>query len=354
MFGFLKNRKSNENNRISKNNLNYVHAEAGNPIAQCNLALTYEAEGDFTEAFKWFTKAALQGDTQAQCNLGTCYWQGNGTEVDISQAEFWFLKAAAKRDANAQCNLGQLYKITRKDKVNALLWFEKSAENGNAEAQAFLGEMYDHGEGVQQNLEKAVYWYTQSAERGISRSQFNLAQMYIHGEGVPIDHKRAFEWLEKSAQQGNEGAIKQVNSIVAESKRQNIPFKENELPQKATAFANAAISIKHFFKQVGAPEELIGDPEEHSQGMCRSLYHELELTDGEWIDLDRNILALMIFDRCLKDEIFKEMNPELYKLYLDISGNLIFSITEDHLEISKNDISYNLGQKSMDEIAKLL
>ena len=51
------------------------------------------------------TKAAEQGDAEAQFNLGAMYANGAGVELDIVEAVKWYRKAAEQGHATAQCNL---------------------------------------------------------------------------------------------------------------------------------------------------------------------------------------------------------------------------------------------------------
>ena len=48
---------------------------------------------------------ALQGDAQAQYNLGFMYYKGEGVKQDLSQAKLWYEKAAAQGDAKAKESL---------------------------------------------------------------------------------------------------------------------------------------------------------------------------------------------------------------------------------------------------------
>lgn len=127
----------------------------------------------------------------------------------------------------------------------------------------------------------------------------------------------------------------------------------NDFPQKAIVFANAGVSIKDYIEQLGVPECLVGILDEHTQDMCNPLYAELELTDNQWEELDRDILALMVLDRNLK-EYHTRSTPELYELYSRVSKALIYSLTEGHIEVNQNAITYDLGQKAMDSIGNLL
>ena len=61
---------------------------------------------DDAEAAKWSRKAAEQGDSMAQFNLGLMYDNGRGVPQDNTEAAKWYRKAAEQGYANAQFNLG--------------------------------------------------------------------------------------------------------------------------------------------------------------------------------------------------------------------------------------------------------
>ncbi|KAJ3030999.1 UNVERIFIED_CONTAM: Nuclear receptor sub 2 group C member 2 [Siphonaria sp. JEL0065] len=52
-----------------------------------------------------YSKAALQGDTVAQNNLGDCYYNGNGVRQDYALAVEWYRKAADQGNTHAQKQL---------------------------------------------------------------------------------------------------------------------------------------------------------------------------------------------------------------------------------------------------------
>ena len=56
----------------------------------------------------WYLKAAEQGQVDAQFNLGLCYRDGDGTEIDWSQAHAWFESAADQGDKKAKENTAAL------------------------------------------------------------------------------------------------------------------------------------------------------------------------------------------------------------------------------------------------------
>ncbi len=54
-----------------------------------------------TEAVKWFRKAAVQGNSKAQANLGIMYVLGIGVPKDYVKAHMWFSLAKAEGNEGA-------------------------------------------------------------------------------------------------------------------------------------------------------------------------------------------------------------------------------------------------------------
>jgi TPR repeat protein len=79
---------------------------------------------NYTEAAKWFLKAAERGHKLAQNGLGVCYEKGGyGFSKDYSQAVKWYRMAAEQGEAYAQNNLGACYANgigVSKDRVEAV------------------------------------------------------------------------------------------------------------------------------------------------------------------------------------------------------------------------------------------
>lgn len=63
---------------------------------------------NYTEAVKWYRKAAEQGHAAAQNNLANCYKNGQGVTKDMIKAIEWYKKAAAQGDESAKENLKEL------------------------------------------------------------------------------------------------------------------------------------------------------------------------------------------------------------------------------------------------------
>lgn len=104
---------------------------------------------------------AEEGDAEAQNELGSSYYTGNGVLQDDGEAAQWIKRAADQGYAPAQYNLGLLYFRSRGvlgDDVEAATWYRRAAEQGYAPAQGGLGYMLAYGAGVGENHVEAYMW----------------------------------------------------------------------------------------------------------------------------------------------------------------------------------------------------
>jgi len=137
---------------------------------------------DKEKAVWWYTKAAEQGHSGAQNNLGACYEHGDGVG---------------------------------KNKKKAVKWYRRAADQGHSGAQNNLGSCYERGKGVEEDSccsdrkKKAVKWYTKAAKQGHIGAQRNLAACYEEGKGVEVDLEMAAEWRAKAEEQSNEQDLEQ-------------------------------------------------------------------------------------------------------------------------------------------------
>ncbi len=128
-------------------------------------------------------KQADAGNAEAQFNLGRIYLRGEGStgaayvrEVpkDIPKAVEWFQKAAMQGNVNAQRDLGMLFKLgigVKEDAKSAFMWLQKAAAQGNDVAQYNLGMMYADGAGVKRDLPRASAWLSLAAAQGNEKAK---------------------------------------------------------------------------------------------------------------------------------------------------------------------------------------
>ena len=90
------------------------------------------------QAFAWTQKAADQGDTEAQYNLGVMYYNGDGVAQNFQQALAWYQEAATHGLAGAQFNLGLMYNKGEgvpEDGILGYAWINLAATAGNESAK---------------------------------------------------------------------------------------------------------------------------------------------------------------------------------------------------------------------------
>src|SRR6266446_5952317 len=122
--------------------------------------------GDYATAMKLVRPVAEQGNTSAQYNLGTMYYNGEGT---------------------------------RRDYAEALKWYRMAADHGDVESARRAGFMYANGQGVSRDEAEALKWYRMAADRGDAESQNNLGVIYTDGKGVPANLVEATKWFKVAA-----------------------------------------------------------------------------------------------------------------------------------------------------------
>ena len=85
------------------------------------------------------------------------YSRGDGVPVNLAKGAEWFTKAAMQGDPDAQLNLGMMYErgdgVTRNLRT-AAEWYGKAADQGHVYAQYNLATMYHAGEGVEKECFK--------------------------------------------------------------------------------------------------------------------------------------------------------------------------------------------------------
>ena len=110
------------------------------------------------KAVFWFEKAAHQGHSIAQNNLGALYYSGNGVTKDLKKAVIWFEKAAKQNNPSAQNNLGDILLALRKPWLSAQ-WSQRAAIQGEAKSPVRLAQLWESGQGLRQNFRNAAFWY---------------------------------------------------------------------------------------------------------------------------------------------------------------------------------------------------
>ncbi|KAG0289314.1 hypothetical protein BGZ97_006492 [Linnemannia gamsii] len=195
-------------------------AEQGDSFAQlCVGSLLAYGQGvpqDYTKAATWYLMAANQGLAVAQFYLGVMYYEGLGVPQEYSKAIEWYIKAAQQGHPDAMVSLGIVSARgwgVPEDRSKAVEWFSKAADQGNRGGETLLGLAYLHGHGAPRDVELAMEWFLKAASKGYIDGQVLVGAMYAKGLGVVEDSTRAMEWYLKAANRGHVQARKRFEDL---------------------------------------------------------------------------------------------------------------------------------------------
>ena len=180
-------------------------AQAGDAAAEYRLGRSMlsprPTDSQFASAMPWFRRSAEQGYAPAEYMYGGIFREGRWKNPQ--QLVDWWTKAAEQGDINAQLWLGVHYEDGRdgvkRDYSNAFKWLSLAARQGQPDAQVTLGQMYENGEGVPQDYRVAAYWYRKAADHtvdlgGAGVGANSLAQLYQQGHATPLDYVFVYVW----------------------------------------------------------------------------------------------------------------------------------------------------------------
>ena len=196
------------------------------------MGQSFNDKGNYTEALKWYKKAADNGSSDAQSELGFMYMNGEGVPVNKSEGAKWLIKASENGDIMAQRALGFMYKngdgvpqnISESNK-----WLGKASSqfyeagknnmktNGQVALQFFswvyemgqlpynvwslfhIGEIYYYAEGgVHTDFQEAAKYFKAASDMGNQVAMYYMGICYETGNGVPKDSNMAKQYYSKS------------------------------------------------------------------------------------------------------------------------------------------------------------
>ena len=114
-------------------------AAAGFAPAQATLGTLFAQAKKMDRAVPWWSKAAVQGDAEAQFNLANAYRAGSGVKADFRTAFLLWTNAAAAGVPAAQTRLGLAYakgEGAAADPIEATKWFMVAQRAGDTAAAA--------------------------------------------------------------------------------------------------------------------------------------------------------------------------------------------------------------------------
>lgn len=174
-----------------------------------NQAQSFAKKQEWVSVFNIMYPMALEGNVQAQGNLGMLYNLGRGVAQDKEKAYWWFSEAAESGSINAINNLAVMYyqgSYVKKDEKQAIKLFETTAKAKNVDAMMMLSEIYHK----QHDETKSFEWLKKAADLGNPLAKLRMAMSYENGIGTKTNKSlAALIYRELITTAGNDGEIRQ-------------------------------------------------------------------------------------------------------------------------------------------------
>lgn len=196
----------------SQQSKNTLTPEVQSVAERFAIAMSFDNEKKYEEAFKIYLPLAESGNVGAQFNIAGMYRYGEGVPVNYERSFRWYEKAALQGHAMSQHYLGGLYRTGEgisRDPEKSFYWTEKSARSGNKLAQVRLAILYALGDGIAKDHNTAFLWYEKAAKQGVVTAQYFVARYYCIGfEAAPKNLKTCAKWAKKAQENGSKRAAK--------------------------------------------------------------------------------------------------------------------------------------------------
>lgn len=159
---------------------------AGPVLADVKSGVDAWGSGNYDKAVKEWRQPALDGNADAQFNLGQAYKLGRGVKSNLDIAMDWYSKAARQGHLQASDSLGHL--LHYKGRVSdALPYLEASSQRGEPRAQYLLATELFNGVNARKDWVRAYALMTRASSSGMSAASRSLAQM---DKFIPLEQRQ--------------------------------------------------------------------------------------------------------------------------------------------------------------------
>jgi TPR repeat protein len=247
-------------------------------------------EQDYLKSGIWYSRAAKQGDSTAQYQLGQMYYQGLGVRKDPLEASKWYTFAAEKKHGDAQYQLGYLREKgegLRQDVPQAIQFYKKSAMQKNPEAIYKLGIMRESGNGVRPDFKYALKFYKKAADLACLNAQLRLGHLYSDRDGSVFSVENASKYFKMAADQNHPEAKYRlaIMYLHGDGIKQDLTLAYNLFTESRKLHHKESNSLFQ------APSSIIQNPDVDSEKFqdiltlaCRNNFSSLEYTLGDFYE----------------------------------------------------------------------
>lgn len=167
-------------------------------------------ESGVSAALESVRPSAQGGLGTVEALIGDAYYYGHGVSRDYTEATRWYHRAAGHDNAMAESTLGDIYYYGRgvpQDYIAAAQWWQRAAAQGVAVAQLNLGVMYANGDGVPQDYVKSHLYSNLAAahlppgqDRDIAVKNREIVAKLMSPAQIAEAQRLASNWRPKTVQ----------------------------------------------------------------------------------------------------------------------------------------------------------
>ncbi len=167
-----------------------------------------------------------------------------------------WLPKALEGDAEAQINVGEIYEKglgIAPDFTKAATWYRKAAEQGNSQAQINLGYLYEKGLGVEQNLISALNWYRKASGLDKDELIFSSSVEISNQDVTELRHQLSQSLSESIHFKQEAAALKNKLSEIQQqldNTREQLKFQKEDLNQKYQDIDDVRNQLRKKLQQV--------------------------------------------------------------------------------------------------------
>lgn len=196
-------------------------SEEGDCDCMIRLAKHYESgafiTGSEEKAFELYKKAYETDKSDvAAAEIGRCYEDGIGTEMDVEKAINWYLKGK-KHNSFSMWRLYNIYS-ERGESEKAVFWLRRSAKNGSVGAMVELARAYEEGVVIPKSDLKAMQWYHRAADEGNEYAKSRFEEL-IRFDPADSDNLTAYDrFFRMAGEDEDDGALSILAHMLTEGK----------------------------------------------------------------------------------------------------------------------------------------
>lgn len=199
------------------------------------------------EDTKTIKKEIIEAEKERSTEQGTAdliYRQCAVSPQEMEDAVSFFTKAADEGDPNAQLRLGQMlldgYDGVCSDPIVGAKYIRMAAGQDIALAQYIMGTLYLSGNGVDKNTEKSIHWLTKASAGGSVQAMLLLGDIYRGWYEYEYDGDKAMEFYSQAAGLGsNEGLARM---LMTRLNQENV---KNDTIEQRRIFDNLLVAAKN-------------------------------------------------------------------------------------------------------------